>query len=139
MTPIELEFQLILEVKNGGWTPLFYGCLDIAIVNACINWKETKGVDISFHDFVVAIIEEIQPPIRWWDTSMSGQDSVEKVPTNLPIVKEYLIHEPFMVKGSRKVDVRKNCVMCKKKTNVGCKSCKKFVCFETCWKGYHNQ
>jgi hypothetical protein len=35
------------------WTPLFYGCLDIAIVNSCINWKEAKGEEITFHNYVL--------------------------------------------------------------------------------------
>lgn len=121
------------------WTPLFYGCLDIAIVNSCINWKQAKGVDITFHSFVIALIEEMKPPIDWWKKNQPAEDVPEKISKKIPIVKENLIHEPFALKGRRGVEVRKNCSICNKKTNQGCQTCDVFICFGSCWKVHHNQ
>ena len=121
------------------WTPLFYGCLDIAIVNACINWKEAKNQDITFHDFVIALIEEMKPDIGWWGKKKTAEEPLAKIAKNISIENEDLIHEPFYLKRSRQIDTRKNCAICKKKTNMGCSSCKVSVCFSTCWRTHHNQ
>jgi hypothetical protein len=121
------------------WIPLFYACLDIAIVNSCINWKASKSLDITFHDFVISIIEEIQPPVGWWKTTSSPSSTVTLEKRLDPIVKDFQTCEPFLLKGSRKTEVRNPCIICKKRTNQGCQTCNLFVHFGICWRAHQNQ
>ena len=121
------------------WTPLFYGCLDIALVNFRINWKEAKSVNITFHEFVITIIQEIQHPIGWWKSSPNKELSSDYPEDRHSIVNEVSTHEPFLIKRSRNNDPRKNCVICNKKTKMGCQTCNFFVHFVVCWKVHQNQ
>ena len=65
---------------------MFYGCLDIAIVNSCINWKESKSVDITFHEFLIDLIEEMKSPVGWWEKTQSDQNSSQQSSKKSPIV-----------------------------------------------------
>ena len=121
------------------WTPLFYGCLDISIVNSCINWREVNSTNMTFHAFVISIINDLQPPVGWWQKGpSSAEKKIEYKPKRIPIVNPEVVHSPFVVKRTAKIDTRKNCAICYKKTNMGCESCNSFVCFGSCWKKYHN-
>lgn len=46
--------------------PLLYGALDIAIINAWINWKEFKNEEISLFDFKKQLILCMAPDPKWW-------------------------------------------------------------------------
>ena len=63
ITYIKISYGLKLKKW---WNRLFYGTFDIALVNSWINWNDFSKENLTFNEFKMKLIEELNPKKYWW-------------------------------------------------------------------------